>query len=965
MVQGTTALVAFRPLRADGFTDLEAGTNPLLARAAVALVVVPDPDDLVNVAISTRSALVKTTVRIQLDAGKRTAGRTLRLSAYNAHVVNVVPEQGMTANGSTLKLGAARTRRFAATLEHMSPAHPYCGDETHLTLQLDHDTFTVCLQDLDATGPVWHPDAGVFVTRADRDTSFRDYRALHAGGRTILQQVGRQPEQSFAGAFYGQPRGHAVNYSLGCACSPQRFWVEANGDLLLQRENLDFFGRRPELASRFLNQGSARFFFGFERWIASARFDGPSPAPVFTLQLRNAGIAAEETILCVPLLRGMLEGALSYHDPTVALVRLRFRNTTDAPSRAVLPVGYSQVSARSQNALGFDPGMDDYLVPRSPRDAVTLEGGRMSTDYQGAPVLRAMWDSAAMEPGVAADGGAVLVRTLQPGESCEVLLKVPFVAPAGSSELDALRRLEFDRSYREVLEYWRQDNRRGSQLETPIAHLDAVHASHLTHVRISDIAMPDDPRLINTSVGSSTYGNYANEACMIIQELDQRGLREEVERRLQVFVKYSGTVKQPGNFTDFEGSFYGAGGWECGDYNQHHGWALWYLAEHFLLTRDRGWFAGVLDAVLAGADWVFRQRRTTMVDLPHSRGWEHGFMPAGSLEDVTEFCYWLSTNCFSWRGTDAAARALEAFGHPEAGRVRRESDAFRADLRRGFETARQHAPLVPLRDGRWVPQIPSRLYRRGRDYGWIRALLEGSVNLLISGLYEPDSKEAGWILEDLQDNLYHSPPYGYVLRDAAKNLRHRGGFSIQPTLLAGLLPHLDRDEIEVYLWMFFNAWAACYREEVGGMIEHPMPELGYDNATVFKTSDEANAVMWLRYLMVYSTPRFLHLGRAIPRAWFAHGEQVRISGVRTHYGEVSAHWISNLAGGTIALEAVLEGPQDAPRLLARFRHPGKAPIRSVTVNGQPWSRFDPVKGDVDITGLRGEVRIVAGYQRMG
>ena len=39
------------------------------------------------------------------------------------------------------------------------------------------------------------------------------------------------------------------------------------------------------------------------------------------------------------------------------------------------------------------------------------------------------------------------------------------------------------------------------------------------------------------------------------------------------------------------------------------------------------------------------------------------------------------------------------------------------------------------------------------------------------------------------------------------------------------------------------------------MVEHPLPVLGYSNPAHFKTSDEANAVMWLRYMVVYSTPR--------------------------------------------------------------------------------------------------------------
>ena len=52
--------------------------------------------------------------------------------------------------------------------------------------------------------------------------------------------------------------------------------------------------------------------------------------------------------------------------------------------------------------------------------------------------------------------------------------------------------------------------------------------------------------------------------------------------------------------------------------------------------------------------------------------------------------------------------AHAAAGHPEAARVRREADSYKADLIRGFETQRENAPLVRLRDGRWIPNYPSR-----------------------------------------------------------------------------------------------------------------------------------------------------------------------------------------------------------------------------------------------------------------
>ena len=292
----------------------------------------------------------------------------------------------------------------------MEPEHPYCGDDALVTFELDHDAFTVRLRDLE--GPVWNADEGIFVTRAQDPTTFADYRARHEGARTIIQQVAGQPEQSFAGAFLGQPRGHAVNYTLGCATSPQRFWVEANGDLLLHKGNIDFFGRKPELARRFLNRGIARFFFGFERWLASARYDGPSPAPIYTLRFRRDGLSVEESVLCVPLLRPIDDGPLAYEEPVAALMRFRFSNQGDAPTEAILPLRYSNDSARSQNALFFDPVMNDYLVPRTPWDDVALEGGVVTSRYEGSPVLRATWTGESMRPTVLADGSAALGCTL-------------------------------------------------------------------------------------------------------------------------------------------------------------------------------------------------------------------------------------------------------------------------------------------------------------------------------------------------------------------------------------------------------------------------------------------------------------------------------------------------------------------------------------------------------------------------
>jgi len=245
--------------------------------------------------------------------------------------------------------------------------------------------------------------------------------------------------------------------------------------------------------------------------------------------------------------------------------------------------------------------------------------------------------------------------------------------------------------------------------------------------------------------------------------------------------------------------------------------------------------------------------------------------------------------------------------------------------------------------------------------GWIREVLEGSVYLLISGLYNPNTKQGQWILDDYQDTRYLNPPYGYSVPDFDMTWFARGGMSMQPNLLAGLLPHLDRDEPEICLWMFYNAWNACYREEANAMVEHPLPVLGWSNGVLVKTSDEANAVTWLRYLYVYPHNGVLHFGRAIPRAWFAQTQPFAATDVITEFGSAGVTYTSDPKTNTARAVVTFEQAHAPRQMLVRFRHPDKKPLLSATVNGAEGRIADAERGDVDITGLLGTITVEAAF----
>jgi hypothetical protein len=955
-------LVSFKPLEEEGW-ELSEERRGVRFRRTLGIRLSPDSGQAV---VHTTSASLEIAIRAELGAGGDTEVKTVGVSAYNSLIRNITSVECCAVSGTDVVLHD-RGAVFQIQLSAMSPEHSYAGDDGLVTFDLQDRKFTISLRDI-LEGQVWFKDAGILVTRADTEerASIDDLAGDSSKARTVSQTISSMPEQSFAGAFYGQPRPHAVLAHTGVKHSRQRFLIEPNCDVVLDGRCLWEIEGGTDPAGRFAGAGNdgpypdnGRFFFGMERWICRGRFRDSSHAPIFNINHRKDTILSEYRVFAAPLLRGPEEHPISCDEPISALVRFHFHNDGNQSATVELPIAYSTDSSRSVNALSFQETQDDYLVPQSPKEHLSVGDGIITGSYRSTTLVRCAYEST-MESTADGDGGVLFAQNLEPGADCELVLKIPFLAP-DDDERRGLQDLSYEKCLADSRRFWSKELSTGAQVRTPVPHLNDLHTTHLSHVQISDFTMPNNPDLINTSVGTSTYGNFSNESCMIVQEMTQRGLFSEARRRLELWIHYQGTVSQPGNFTDYQGMYFGAGGFEQGNYNQHHGWVLWCIAEHFFLTGDREWFESAAASVLAACDWVFRQRKTTRDSLAHSRGWEAGFLPAGSLEDVEDFHYWLSTNALTWRAVDHAGRALEAVGHPDARRVRAESDAYRIDLIRGFDTTRDSSPLVGLRDGSWVPHYPSRLYRRGRDYGWIREVLEGSVYLLISGLYSSDSEEAGWILDDFQDNRYLSPPNGYLLRDIPKLLKPRGGFSIQPTLLAGLLPYLERDEPEMYIWMFFNAFCACYREEIEGFSEHPMPELGFSNSAEFKTSDEANACMWLRYLFVYWNSDTLHIGRATPREWLGVRGNWGVTDLATYHGKLDVTYVPDPANHTITCQVNRREPRGAPRTLARFRHPEKKGIVQVSVNGTPWDRFDSEANDVDITGLEGSVKIVASF----
>jgi len=532
---------------------------------------------------------------------------------------------------------------------------------------------------------------------------------------------------------------------------------------------------------------------------------------------------------------------------------------------------------------------------------------------------------------------------LAPAKEHVIHAAILFVTLTEPGEWAQLREMDFDRLHEGVRRYWRERIDAGAQIRTPQPMISDFYRAHAYHLLINTEREVGSDRAM-AKVGTFHYGVYSNESVMMLSDLDRRGYHDVARRGYETWLHYQGTVGLPGHFSTKDGQFYGAGRYEAGGYNQHHGWVLWGLGEHYWYTRDRAWLEHAAPHIAKACDWIINECRRTSEWAEESaiRAIEKGLLPPGRLEDIGDWRCWLSTNAYSWWGMDNAARALADVGHPDAKRLLAEAAAYHEDIVAAYTEAMRRSPVVKLRDGSWIPHVPPDVHRRGRSFGWITETLEGAIHLVRCGVLEPPDPVSTWIIKDFEDNLYISEQYGYNItgEEFERYWFSRGGISMQANLLCNPIPYLMRDEPRHFLRAYFNAFAVSYWPDTRMMTEHALPNIGDWRGDHYKASDESNSTYWLRLMFVQERGDELWLGAAVPRHWLADGQQIGIERAATHFGPMSMAVESHVACDRI--EMTVDPPRRNPpkKIRARFRHPNGKDITRVEVNGKPWKDFD-------------------------
>ena len=855
-------------------------------------------------------------------------------------------------NGSLTAASAYAKDLVLAKVLYAEPKGYNSFDETIVTIRAAEDTFSFAARDLIKYSHILLPDFGVLVRRAGSTVTYagaeKEWQANRRDERKmdLYSRVKVMPEQTFTRAWADTPAKSPQYIPLSFEGTRQHFRSDANGDVVCNKNWIARIKGKDTPLCKWEGD-EIRYSFGLPKSATVKRELADGCLPIIVNQWEEGGVRYRQTAFAIPLNGVPRPGERILADSAMVLmVRFDMENISggDVVAKLDLAVSHGKGQQKLIRAGGniltdAEKTLRMRVASPDPQGAYTL------SDTDGRVAFRAMLSSNDK------------TRTIDAA--------IPFVAIDTVQDIEKLRVMRFTELHAKVRDYWRGRIAAGTQIMTPEPMVNDFYKADVSHLLINTEREVGDSDCYMAKVGTFHYGVYSNESTMMISDLDRRGYHDVAQRALETFLKYQGTVKLPGDYLSQDGMFYGANGYEHGGYNQHHGWVLWCMGEHYWYTRDQKWIDHAAPGLIKACDWITRERKRTIEEAKRTpmRAIEKGLLPPGSLEDIGDWRVWLSNNNFSWWGMDNAARALAAAGHPEGKRLVKEADAYHKDLIAAFTEAMRRSPVVRLRDASWVPKIPSDVHRRGRSFGWITETLEGSIYLIRTGAIDPNSALATWIIKDYEDNLYLSEQYGYKLPDNEFDRRwfSHGGVSQQANLLHNPVPYLQRDEARHYIRAYFNAFAVSYFPDTRMMTEHALPNIGDWRGDHYKSSDESNSTYWLRLMFAQERGDELWLGAAIPRYWLEDGKKIGITAARTYFGNVSWQTVSEVNKGVIRM--TIDPPtRNAPKVIrARLRHPEGKKMARVEVNGKAYTSFDPEKEWVELKNLAGKTEISVYY----
>ena len=236
--------------------------------------------------------------------------------------------------------------------------------------------------------------------------------------------------------------------------------------------------------------------------------------------------------------------------------------------------------------------------------------------------------------------------------------------------------------------------------------------------------------------GELTYMHLALEAPRPIHAMDAVGLHDAAATWLNGFLQRPGTPSD-GDFNDGTGNFcigklfHETAVNDCPGYDTYElvhnggsGRILYDLAEHYFLTGDAKWFKKNQWRMQAAAEWIIRQRKLYMNQVPNRDELAvAGLHPPQHISDCawgrSEWKWYVNIDAWYCQGLRRFAEAMAEVDPDNAGRYLEESRQYQKALRKAVDRAITLAPVMKMRNGTYRSYIPPIFYIRGPSIGQV------------------------------------------------------------------------------------------------------------------------------------------------------------------------------------------------------------------------------------------------------
>ena len=801
--------------------------------------------------------------------------------------------------------------RLKISLEGSS--RQYSKNPTIISIVTEDRSFSFLMRDVDIRFPILIPEYDVVVTSADDERNFAQIQAaiVKRGGRTRLQNIDAEPEESFAAAAQNVRRMNCHTW-LGLGRNMRIFAIGERLEWIEPRFHY-FQALLPEN-----NQKPFRYEFvmgrgwgptdAVERWLEERvlpilhgkAVDGDIAYEVTTFVTREAGNLTAETLqgtnylladgyakqhMFTPAQQARFDSLLPTEmengEETVLFLRISATNTASVPRYAFLRTIWPSKGLGEGNALAYtfeaETGFGVY------------ESGRVFaiSKLDGAPLEQ--------------EEAVVL---LQPGESTVMDVFLPH-RPIPRGRAQELSKMTFERQKQECNTFWRSKLEKASRIELPEKRITEMIQAGLLHLDLITYGREPDGAL------AATIGDYppiGSESAPIIQFMDSMGWHDTAKRSLNFFLEKQHDDGFIQNFNNFM---------------LETGAALWCIGEHYRYTHDDAWIREIAPKVRKSCEFLCQWRQRNQREELRGKG--YGMLEGKTADPEDPFRSFMF-NGYTYLGLSRMAETFEKLSLPEAAKWKAEAEGLKADVRDAFFTALASSPVIPLGDGSWCPTCPPWVESRGplalhidgsawHTHGSMvaRDSLLGPLYLVYQEIVEPSEPTVSFLLnfhsELMTDhNVVFSQPY----------------YSRHPWI------HLMRGETKAFLKAYYNTMASLADRETYTFWEH------YFRASAHKTHEEAWFLMETRWMLYMERGKTLSLLAGVPREYMEDGKRIVLTKVASYFGPLSLTVESKTARGNI--DASVECTSDWRPERVEIRVPHPAGIKAKKIEG---GTYDP------------------------